>query len=456
MTNENLTEMIRAFGAVAYYDHSVSIPELGSVFQMSDNKPLDRDRAGIASAYGVKAAWVSTNGTTPLNVLSLMSVVELGDKVIVQRDSHVSIYAPLIHMGLNPVYITPRYVRDLGVSVGITPLQLRKALDANPDTSAIFLTYPNYFGIATDLEGCIAIAQAYGVPVIVDEAHGSHLHFHPDLPTSAVQTAAAIVTHSTHKTCTAFSQGSVVLFNDDRYLSQFYKVVNQLGFITTSFSYLIFQSVCLALTQLCGQGKELLEEVLQISNWMRSEIKEIEGLSTFDIRATQSGFIAFDSTRVTVDVSRLGLTGFEAEDWLIEHHGIYPELGTLQNVLFLLTLNDDWESGRRIIGALRDLARQSHGNRSIPDLTLPPTPEQVLKPREAFYHRSIMASPVAEAIGMVSAETIATYPPGAAIIVAGERISDEVISFLKASRQHGGILKGASDPDLNTIQILEI
>lgn len=449
-----LAQMVSQFRDVARFDHSVSVPELGSLFYFNEANALGQMQQGIANIYQSPFAYLTTNGTTSLNVLALMAVAQPGDTVLCQRDSHVSIFAPMILTGLEPVYVEPTFDPGLGINLGVTSTQLQQALRANPEVKAVFLTYPNYFGIATDINACARIVAQRNIPLIIDSAHGAHFGFHPGFPLPAHQTNAAIVTQSTHKTCTALSQGSLALFNDLSLVSRFYELVNQLGFISTSFSYIILASVVMAVLQLHEHGSDLLEHALGVAGKVRQGINDIEGLFCFGLESRRAGFVAFDPLRVTVDVSRLGVTGFAVEQLLIDEFQIYPEMATLQHVLFLFTHADDMAGGQRVIQSLQQIAGRFNIVESLPTPPSPPTPPQHYPPRPVFFHRQKQAVPVSKSIGATSAETIACYPPGSAVIVAGEEITPEIIAFLTETRRRGGVLKGASDPNFQTIKVL--
>ncbi|MFN8538105.1 MAG: DegT/DnrJ/EryC1/StrS family aminotransferase, partial [Thermomicrobiales bacterium] len=250
--------------SLARYDHSVAIPELGTLFRYEPGTAMGKAQRRAAEIYGVPFAYPSTNGTTPLNVLALLSLVWPGDTVLIGRDAHVSILAPMVHLGLRPVYLTPTFAADLSVPLQVTPGQLRAALDAHPEVRAIVLTYPNYFGIAGDLAGCVGVARERGVPLMVDAAHGAHLAFHPDLPTPAERTGAAIVTQSQHKTCGALGQASMALVNDVELVERLYEVVNGTGFVSTSFSSIILASLFDAIWRLHQDGERQIGERLEM------------------------------------------------------------------------------------------------------------------------------------------------------------------------------------------------
>ena len=444
--------------ALARYDHSVAIPELGTLFRFEPATALGRAQRRAAEVYGVPFAYPSTNGTTPLNVLALLAVARPGDRVILGRDAHVSLLAPLVHLGLRPAYIAPRYDQELGVPLQITPTQVGAALDEYPDARAVVLTYPNYFGIAGDLDGCAAVARGRGVPLIVDAAHGAHLAFHPALPRPAERAGAAIVTQSQHKTCGALGQASLALFNDAGLIERFYEVVNGLGFVSTSFSSVILASLFDAIWRLQRTGEAAIAERLAMVAWAREAIGRVPGLRAFGPEACREGFAALDPLRLTINVADAGLTGFAVERAL-HRAGHYPEFATLDTVLCLVTLGTSWAEVRDLARALAASVAQPgagrRGRAAAPSAALPPPPPPILPPREVFYSRQRRRIPTRDARGRVSAETIATYPPGSALVVAGEELTDEVLAFLLDARAQGATLKGASDPDLATILVVD-
>ena len=441
---------------IARLDHSVSVPSWGTLFRFDPASPLGKAQANVAEIYGVPFAYPSTNGTTTLNVMALLCVAKPGDTVLIQRDSHVSVLAPVIHAGLRPVYVTPHFSEKLGVTMGVTPIELRQELDQYPEIKAVFLTYPNYFGIAADIATLAEVTLQRGIPLIVDSAHGSHWVFNSRFPIRAEQAGAQIVTYSNHKTCPTLGQGSLALFNDEKLIPRLYEVVNNLGFVSTSFSSIILTSLFNGINLLDREGQKLLGERLEMADWARNQINKIEGLHSFGLEEASLGFLGFDPLRLTVDVSGIGYTGYQIENILIREHGYYPEMGTLQNVLFLITAGIGWKEIKQLVKFLRQIAHKPRSLKRLPNMTRPGLPSQILLPRDAFYFRNRRTIRVEEAAGCVSGETISAYPPGSAVIVAGELITPEIVNYLKTVHRFGGVLKGTSDNSFRTIQILNI
>lgn len=452
---EALGELTATFAQFAAYDHSISVPELGSLFRFTPDSPLGRDQQQLAHVYEVPFVWPSTNGTTALNALAVSTVAGMDEGILIQRDSHTSVFAPVISLGLRPTFLAPRYDPSLGVPLGPTPEQISAALERDPSLRSVVLTYPNYWGIAFDVHACVAAAHAHGVRVVVDSAHGAHFRFHHELPPAAELSGAAIVTHSIHKTGTALSQGALALFNDASVVPRFYEMVNQLGYVSTSFSYPILQSVMLGVLQLASAGEATLRAAIDVAEWVRAEANIIPHLRSVSATDVQGFGCQLDPLRVTIDVSALGATGYAIEERLIHEYRIYPEMATLRHVLFLFTAADTWDSGHLLIDALRSIVASSARRDRLGVGTLPAIPSMRMSPRQAFLSRSRRPVPVWSAVGAVSGETIAAYPPGSPILVAGEEITPAALHFLTATRAAGGVLKGASDASFETITIVD-
>jgi ornithine decarboxylase len=434
-------------------DQSTSVGDLGSLFVPHGDKPVQQLKRRIAAAYGAAWSFPSTHGTTILNVLALLSACPAGGRVLVNRDAHTSVTAALIQGGLDPVYLVPPYDADLGLTTGPTAASLRDLL-ARERVDCVFLTSPNYFGMVGELAAVIGCARERGLPVVVDAAHAPHFHFCSRMPDAAEDLGADLVCQSTHKIASALSQGSVLLLNDERFIAPLYEHVNDLGLVSTSFSYPILSSIELGVLQLLEDGERLWSDAIDRADRFREACRAIPGVACFGREqiAPSHGVTALDATRVTIDVSGTGLTGFEVERRLGAER-IYPELATIRHVLFLVTPGTADEDLHRLARALDTICRRPAPatRRTMPEP--PPLPTMAVLPRTAKFSpkRSVA---LAQAVGEVSGETVATYPPGAPVIAAGEIVSGEVVEYLACLRSHGAVLKGAADPSLRTLRVL--
>jgi len=450
--NRVFAEGTRLLEGAFQLDHSTSVRELGSIFSFQDNKPLQQLKRRLAAAYGAPWCFPSTHGTTILNILSLLSVCPPGGRVLVNRDAHSSVTAAMIHGGFHPRYLVPPHRADLGLSIGPTIAHFREALRSER-TDCIFLTSPNYFGIVGELAEIIQIAHERGIPVVVDAAHAPHFHFCRALPDGAEDLGADLVAQSTHKVATALSQGSLLVINNERFIEPLYEHVNELGFVSTSFSYPILASIELGVAQMVEHGDALWTETIERADRFRGAMKRLDELVCFGREeACAPGFRDFDPTRVTVDVSRTGLTGLEFARRLNEER-IYPEMATLQHVLFLLTPGTTTADLTRLEAAMTRIVAGSPHRPRVPGPPPPPLPQMAVIPRVAKFSPK-QPVPLRHAIGEVSGETVATYPPGAPVIAAGEIVSAEVIEYLRAMVRDGAVLRGASDPYFETLRVL--
>ena len=334
-------------------DHSVSVAHLGSIFRLDGDAPLQQLKRNIATAYGVAWSFPASCGTSALNVLALLAVAPAGSTVLVNRDCHVSVHAALIHGGFVPRYYWPEYDPAFGIPLGATASAVERALEEAPDAACVVMTYPNYYGIAGECAAIVEAAHRRGIPVIADAAHGAPLHFCRGLPLAAEDAGADIVLQSTHKSMGALSQGSIAHFRTLEHVDAFYEAANYLGFISTSFSYPVLSSIELAVAHHQHGGEEVWMRTLAEADRFRDAVGAIDGLRTFGLSsAGRPGFLSLDRSRVTVDVTRTGLTGREVEASLAAA-SVYPEMSTGDHVLFLFTPGTRPEDTSYLAGALR-------------------------------------------------------------------------------------------------------
>jgi arginine/lysine/ornithine decarboxylase len=433
-------------------DHSTSVPDLGSLFERAGDKPLQRLKRDLAQAYGMAWSFPSTHGTTMLNVLALLTACPPGGRVLVNRDAHVSVAAALIHGDFQPVFLTPPYDDALGLSFGPTASDVRDLL-ARERVDCVFLTSPNYFGVVGELSDAIAAAHERGLPVVVDAAHAPHFRFCDRLPAGAEECGADFVTQSTHKVASTLSQGSLLLVRQAADLERLYEQINALGLVSTSFSYPILASIELGVRQLIEEGNYLWGATLARAASLRDACARLPGVRVLsDGDVGRAGFTALDATRITLDVAATGLTGFEVERRL-HRERIYPEMATYRHLLFLLTPGTSDADLYTLVSALRRCLPATACGPRLRDFGRTPQARRALAPRAAHFATKRRVR-VREAAGQVSGETIATYPPGVPVVMAGEVLDADVLEYLEEVHGAGAVLKGASDPDFATIKVI--
>jgi arginine decarboxylase len=293
----------------------------------------------------------------------------------------------------------------------------------------------------------------------VDEAHGAHFAFHPSLPTPALMTGADLVVQSTHKLLSALTQASMLHLQGARVdATRISKMLQLLQ--SSSPSNLLLASLEGARQQMALQGQILLEATLKLAATARAKIADLPGLSVLESQlAGSEGFCELDNTRLTVDVSALGITGYTADEILTQQFGVMAELPTLRHLTFIVSLGNIAADIDRLVQSLAQLvALHSRPNTTMPLMPFVPDSSFVTcparSPREAFFAMQV-AVPIQAAIGRISAETICPYPPGIPLILPGEVITGAAITQLQQIQSGGGFITGCADVTLNQIQVVQ-
>lgn len=412
-----------------------------------------------AKAFGADHTFFSVQGTSGAIMTMIMSVCGPGDKIIVPRNVHKSIMSAIIFSGATPIFIHPVIDPNFGISHGITTDAVAKALKKHPDAKGLLVINPTYFGIAANLKKIVEIAHSYEVPVLVDEAHGVHIHFHDELPLSAMQAGADMAATSVHKLGGSMTQSSVLnvregLVSPKRVQS----VISMLT--TTSTSYLLLASLDVARKQLATKGKQLIEKAIQLANHTRSEINATAGLYCVgeEILGTKATY-DFDPTKLIISVRGLGITGYEVEGWLRENYNIEVELSDLYNILCIISVGDTEETVATLVEALKHLASEFFdSNKDIDNKALsvrvPNIPALALSPRDAFYAETELI-PFKESAGRVIAEFIMVYPPGIPILIPGEIITEKNIQYIQRNIDVGLPVQGPEDETFSLIRVIK-
>ncbi len=409
-----------------------------------------------AEAFGADYTFFSVQGTSGAIMTMIMSVCHPGDKIIVPRNVHKSITTAIIFSGATPVFIHPELDKTLGISHGITPHAVEKACEAHPDAKAVLVINPTYFGISADLKKIVDIAHSHDIPVLVDEAHGVHIHFHDQLPLSAMQAGADLAATSVHKLGGSLTQSSVLNLKEG--LVSHERVQTILSMLTTtSTSYILLASLDAARRNLAVNGEKLMDAALKLAEFARQEVNKVPQLYApgEELLGTDATY-GYDSTKLIISVKRLGITGYDAEVWLRENYSIEVELSDLYNILCIITPGDDMENITTLLNALRVLAEghPSLEETKTVEVKVPEIPLLSLSPREAFYS-STEVLPLREAAGRISAEFVMVYPPGIPIFIPGEIITEENISYIHDNMEAGLPVQGPEDDTLETIHVIK-
>ncbi|WP_088104951.1 aminotransferase class I/II-fold pyridoxal phosphate-dependent enzyme [Halalkalibacter urbisdiaboli] len=409
-----------------------------------------------AEAFGADHTFFSVQGTSGAIITMIMSVCSPGDKIIVPRNVHKSIMSAIIFSGATPIFIHPEIDPNLGISHGITTDSVEKALATHPDAKGLVVINPTYFGIAGNLEKIVELAHSYHIPVLVDEAHGVHIHFHDELPLSAMQAGADMAATSVHKLGGSLTQSSVL--NVKEGLVSAKRVQSIISMLTTtSTSYILLSSLDVARKQLATKGKALISKTITIANETRERINDINGLSCVgkEILGTKATY-DLDPTKLIISIKGLGITGYDAEVWLRERYNIEVELSDLYNILCIVSIGDSTEKMSLLVDALSQLALEhpASDEQKPTSIYVPNIPTLALSPRDAFYAET-ETIPFSESAGRIIAEFVMVYPPGIPILIPGEVISEENLAYIKENLNVGLPVQGPEDPTFKTLRVIK-
>lgn len=417
-----------------------------------------------ARLFGADHTFFLVNGTSVGVQAMILATCQPGDRVVVPRNIHKSILSGIILSGAIPVYIQPEVDHYLGIAMGISPERFEQALKLHPDAAAAVVINPTYYGVTSDIQALTSLAHHHGIPLLVDEAHGPHLHFHPALPPSALDVGADACAHGIHKILSGLTQASMLHLRGDRISHERVKAVLRL-LQSTSASYLLLASLDAARYQMAVSGRGLVERAMALAEEFRARVNDINGLYAFGKELLgEPGIHGLDPTKVTVTVRELGISGLQAETILRQRYGIQVELSDPFNILFIVGYGNTHEDILTATRALEDMAANAPRYRDDAifslvmqagrdELLAPPLPETVLSPREAFFAPFRPVS-LERAAGGVCTEVITCYPPGIPIICPGERFSPEIIDYLKLIKWLGLRVCGPEDPSLETVRVL--
>lgn len=446
----------------------LDIPALLEGIDLGENSPLEQATKLAADAWGAKRTWFLTNGASQGNRTAAFAVRGLGERVLMQRSSHSSFTDGILLAGLIPAFISPSVDQKHGVAHGLTPEALEEAIlsetEAGRAPQSVYVISPSYFGATADVAGLARVAHKHGAALVVDGAWGAHFGFHPDLPESPVKLGADLVISSTHKLAGSFTQSAMLHLGDTEFAAVLEPLAQRSYMMTssTSPSALLLASLDLA-RQALMNGEETIGNAVALAGELRERLRASEH---FDVLSDHFGdfadIVETDVLRVPIDVSKIGQSGHWVRDRLLSEHGVYFEMSTATVIVAVIgalaSPNID-----RVMAALDAVAEEALEARakgegaSAAELEFPELPEPGtlrMLPRAAYFAESVIV-PAEEAIGQVSADTLAAYPPGIPNLAPGEEITEETVAFLQAvAASPIGNVRGAADPLVKTFRVV--
>ncbi|SEG13894.1 lysine decarboxylase [Caloramator fervidus] len=402
----------------------------------------------ISKCLGSEESFILVNGSTAGIYSMILGVTKPKDKIIIQRNSHRSVYSAAFLGDLEVEYINPKVLDGFNIPVSIDLDEAFKVIEKNKDAKAVVLTYPTYYGTCFDLESLINHAHKHGILVLVDEAHGAHFPFNNKLPKSAISLGADVSVNSFHKTLPSLTQTAVLNVNKGVDVEGIKYMLRM--FQSTSPSYVLMASVDAAINIMEREGEKLLDEVIYYIDEFKKDIKGFDSYNILDENFIGKSFIYdLDKTRIVINTS---FGGKVLDSILRKNYNIQVEMSDIFNIVLIGSVGDKKEFYDRLKFALLDLKDKmpktvfDYKNYSV-------SYKKVLSLREAYYLPKKKVK-LREAKGLVSAEMVVPYPPGIPILIPGEIITDEIIELLDIYRANNITLNGLSDSNAEYIFVV--
>lgn len=395
-----------------------------------------------AKVFGAQHTFFLVNGSTCGLHAAILSICSRGDKLLVARNCHKSIIAGIFLAGANPIFLQPEFETNFAIASEISPNEVERMILLNPDAKGVVITSPNFYGVCSNIKEIADIVHKHGKILLVDEAHGAHLKFSLKLPLSALESGADICVQSAHKTLPALTQSSYLHVNSDRVDVEKIKFI--LGIIQSSSpSYVLLSSLDIARWIMETKGEVELNNLINHIEGFKCKLNRIGNYSILGKEHILNG--NFDETRIVVNSRRIGITGFEADQFLRRKFNIQVEMSDMYNVICICSIANKKTDLEALYYALVDLSKDNINNDEIKliDNINFAIPQKKATIDEALTAKNELVD-LKKSNGRAVARLIIPYPPGIPIVCPGEIINEEIIDYLCRVIKLEGSVNGIS------------
>lgn len=411
----------------------------------------------ICKLYGSRRSYPLINGSTAGILTALSVATSRGDKVLVARNAHKSVYHGVIQMGLRPVYIYPQVASNPTIYCGLNADQIEEALIKEKNVKAVIITSPTYEGIVSDINHIAKVVHKYDALLIVDEAHGAHFGFYESFPKSAIYCGADLVIQSFHKTLPSLTQTAVLHSMVEELDSKIRKYLAI--YQTSSPSYVLLSGIDRCISILEDHADTVFHSYMELLKDFYHRMKTLEKLRVIN-QIQMGSYEAFDwdMSKIIISVQNTTITAQELHSKLREEYHIVMEMEAMDYVLGMTSICDTKEGFNRLAEALISIDRevellQREATSSVNDI-LQRSPLQVMYPQEAFERASEIV-PLHNSEGRIAATFVSLFPPGSPLLVPGELIDQALIDYIRLVKQKGIAITGLSGMDKLQIEVLQ-
>ncbi|MDD4275913.1 MAG: aminotransferase class I/II-fold pyridoxal phosphate-dependent enzyme [Clostridia bacterium] len=357
----------------------------------------------------------------------IRAATNTGDKILVARNCHKSVYNAIEVNFLNPIYLVPSIDVATGINNSITPKQVEESFLENLDTKLVVITSPTYEGVMSDIKGIVEIAHKYGVPVLVDEAHGAHLYYTKN---SAVSYGADIVINSVHKTLPSLTQTAIAHINGNLISCEKFTQALKV-FETTSPSYILMSSIDACVRLLTQKGDKLFNTLYKNLTCLNDYLKNLKNLTVVcygqDNLKMHSGFYNFDSPKIVISTVGTSINGMQLFNKLRDKFKIELEMAYTNYALAMVTIFDNKKTLKKLADAIISIDKEISKN--LDNIITSNSFSLPLKAKNASEVRNQKGKLIKlkESLGCISLEYLWAYPPGIPLLVPGEVIDEQLL-----------------------------
>lgn len=405
----------------------------------------------LRNLYKSEKSYFLVNGSTSGNLIMIFSSLNEGDKVLVERNCHRSIFNGIIMRKLRPIYLKNKMSSKMNVPISFDIKQLEDIINKE-NIKAIILTYPNYYGIGCDLERVINLCRERNIKILIDSAHGAHFGINKNLPKNAVELGADMVVMSAHKTLPSLTQTAFLHINNKELIEKADFFVGV--FSSTSPSYMFMASMDYGRAFLQYEGKNAYDKLIQRIDKLKDDISDKDYIKIIDEdflnEDIKENNLSLDKSRIVFNLKK-GFSGHKFLDYLRENR-IQAEMSDDCNVVLIPTVFNTEEDFKRLTGAIKncDLNYIKSDSKEL-EYLLYDIPKTIIEPYKVMdsEKKDVL---IEEACGFICADNIVPYPPGVPFIMMGEQIEKRHIEVINNLIKMGVTILGINN---NYIKIVE-
>lgn len=390
-----------------------------------------------ADYIGAEAVYYTTGGSTAC-ILAMLYLFK-GKKVIFPRGIHLSAANAINMFGLTPVFLDSPPC-DYPAVVQLDAI--KKALREHKDAAAVFITYPNYFGLCCDIEGIANLVHKAGLPLVVDAAHAAHFIYSGLLPAAPSYTGADIWAESAHKTLPAINQCACLCVGKNSSVDKNSARRALLNIQTTSPSYMLLASLDYAHAYMRDTGENELYRIISIADRFTNMVNALPGYVCPQI--SQPGMVSKDPLKLVIDVSGTGHTGLGVKANLAAL-GIYVEAADLKNILLMLSVGNTASQLEKLYEALRRITKVRGKNIYFSPYSMPGATKYS---QNCANWGNIEKVRIERSPGRIAACSAGVYPPAETVVIRGQLISVEIAGYLIEARRQGFELFGTEEESI--------